>query len=262
MERVNLLACDLDGTLLGDDDALQTFADWFKDARRNFRLAYASGRFVSSVMESIAATALPEPDAIIGGVGAEIYDMRLDRSLTAWPPVEFGWDPQVIRNYARGRRELTLQPEEFLGNWKISFFARGVSEEFLRQMTQDLAALGQQADVVYSSRRDLDVLPAGVNKGSAVAHLAHRWNIDPDRVIVAGDSGNDAAMMRAGFRGIVVGNADDQLRALAAPRVYVASAPHAAGVLEGVRRWSRDDGAEATHAFAAPGRRADRGTPE
>jgi hydroxymethylpyrimidine pyrophosphatase-like HAD family hydrolase len=100
-----------------------------------------------------------------------------------------------------------------------------------------MAALGQSATLVYSSNRDLDVLPADVHKGAAAAFLARTWNIDPRRIIVAGDSGNDATMFQMGFRGVVVANAQPELRALVGRYIYHAEQAYAAGVLEGVRHW-------------------------
>ena len=75
------------------------------------------------------------------------------------------------------------------------------------------------------------------HKGAAAAYLARRWSIDPQRVVVAGDSGNDAAMFHMGFRGIVVGNARPELRSLVSPDIYHATAEFAAGVLEGLEYW-------------------------
>jgi hydroxymethylpyrimidine pyrophosphatase-like HAD family hydrolase len=108
-----------------------------------------------------------------------------------------------------------------------------------------MAALGQSATLIYSSNRDLDVLPADAHKGAAAAFLARTWKIDPRRVIVAGDSGNDASMFLMGYRGIIVGNAQPELRAVAAPFLYHAQLPYAAGVLEGIRHWQDLAGAVA-----------------
>jgi hydroxymethylpyrimidine pyrophosphatase-like HAD family hydrolase len=44
-------------------------------------------------------------------------------------------------------------------------------------------------------------------------------------------------MFHVGFRGIVVGNAQPELRALVEPHIYHATAPFAAGVLEGLDYW-------------------------
>jgi sucrose-phosphate synthase len=68
----------------------------------------------------------------------------------------------------------------------------------------------------------------------------------PERIAVAGDSGNDEEMLRGPFRAIIVGNHAPELAHLKGRRgVYTAEAAYAAGVLEGLRHWSfiaRGDG--------------------
>jgi mannosylfructose-6-phosphate phosphatase len=237
MERLNLLVCDLDGTLLGDDRALDEFAAWYAQAKEHFRLAYSSGRFVESVCNSIDYCGLPEPDAVIGGVGTEIYDFSLGRQAAMWPPSMLGWNPHIIRDICESNCELKTQSQHLLSYHKISFYGPDLDDSFIEHLARQIAAADQQVTIVYSSNRDLDILPADTHKGAAVAFLARRWNVDGKRVIVAGDSGNDASMFRVGYRGIVVGNARPELRALTAQHIYHATAPFAAGVLEGLDYW-------------------------
>lgn len=237
MERVNLLVTDLDGTLLGDDPALDEFADWYAGARDYFRLAYASGRFIESIHDSISDSKLPEPDAIIGGVGTQIYDASGARRMAMWPPSIFEWNPHIVRAICTSHRELTPQPDQLLSYHKVSFFGLDLDHSFIDRLIRQMTTAGQRVTVVYSSNRDLDILPAEADKGAAVAFLARSWKIDPQRVIVAGDSGNDAAMFHAGFRGIVVGNARPELQSLVAPNIYHATGEYAAGVLEGLGYW-------------------------
>lgn len=241
MERINLLVCDLDGTLLGNDPALTDFADWYGRAKVCFRLAYASGRFVESVRESINHSRLPEPDAIIGGVGTEIYDVMAARRMPMWPPSMFEWNPYEVRAVCVPHSELRLQPEHLLSYYKVSFYGVDLTQSFLDKLANHLAAAGLRVTTIYSSNRDLDILPAVANKGSAIAHVASRWKIDMRRVIVAGDSGNDLAMFTSGFHGIVVGNAQPELLSLKTSQVYHASAPFAGGVLEGLEYWLATD---------------------
>ena len=56
-----------------------------------------------------------------------------------------------------------------------------------------------------------------------------------ERLLVAGDSGNDAEMLTAGALGVVVGNHSPELAPLRnRSGIYFATEEHAAGVLEGI----------------------------
>jgi sucrose-6F-phosphate phosphohydrolase len=253
MERLNLLVCDLDGTLLGDGRAVKQFAAWYSSARVNTRLVYASGRFVKSVRESINTSPLPEPDGIIGGVGTQIYDVAAARRMPMWPPSIFEWNPYEVRAVCASYGNLIPQPEELLSYHKVSFYGRDLDQAFIDYLKRQLAVAGQRVTIVYSSNRDLDILPANADKGAAIAHVAKRWRIDTQRVLVAGDSGNDLAMFQAGFHGIVVGNACPELRSLEAPNVYQSTAEFAAGVLEGLDYWLESQRATGGQSTAAQG---------
>jgi hydroxymethylpyrimidine pyrophosphatase-like HAD family hydrolase len=82
-------------------------------------------------------------------------------------------------------------------------------------------------------------LPAGVHKGSAAAFLVAKWGLRTEQVVVCGDTGNDKSMFMRGFRGVVVGNAQPELKALQSPDVYHSERTHADGVLDGIEHWLR-----------------------
>jgi sucrose-6F-phosphate phosphohydrolase len=240
MERVTLLVSDLDGTLLGDSRTLDEFVTWYAEERERMRLVYSSGRLLASIRGSIADHRLPEPDAIICGVGTEIHDLTTGEMIEGWPEMAFDWSPPLIRSVCEEYDELAEQPSEFLSKFKLSYYGHGLNESILERLTRQLEAVGQEVSLVYSSNRDLDILPAATNKGTAAMYLARRWGIDRRCVIVAGDSGNDLEMFIAGFRGIVVANAQSELRRLHGANVYHAKAKFAAGVLEGLQHWLHD----------------------
>jgi sucrose-6F-phosphate phosphohydrolase len=133
-----------------------------------------------------------------------------------------------------------MQPEKFQGEHKVSYYLTDASRSELAQIRSRLADAGVDADIVYSSQRDLDVLPAGIDKGSAAAFLAEYLEYEPEEVIVCGDSANDLAMFQHGFRGIVVGNAHDDLTDLRGPGVYISEFECAAGLLDGLNHWLVD----------------------
>jgi len=237
---MNLLVSDLDGTLLGNDRALDGFCVWYDQVKDRLRLVYSSGRFFDSIRDSIAEFHLPEPAAIICGVGTEIHDLTTGERIAGWPEAAFDWNPLLIRTACAEHAKLVEQPSHLLSDFKVSYYGHHLDEAFLARLTRQLDELGQEVSLVYSSNRDLDILPAATNKGTAATFLARHWGIDRERVIVAGDSGNDLEMFRTGFRGIVVGNAQPELLSLRDPKVYHAEAHFAAGVLEGLQHWLDD----------------------
>ena len=89
MNRSYVLVSDLDGTLIGDEEALHRFVEWSAHHRRRLRLVYATGRHFVSVEKLLSNTELPEPDAVICSVGTETYlfpSRRRLRSAVYRPP--------------------------------------------------------------------------------------------------------------------------------------------------------------------------------
>jgi sucrose-6F-phosphate phosphohydrolase len=241
VENRTLLISDVDGTLLGDEAALAAFAGWYDASRAQMRLVYASGRFFESIVDSIRTTALPEPDAIIGGVGTGIREYPSGRPVNDWPGEPAGWNRLGICAALAGFDELQMQPPELLADFRISYHVYDASDKLIDLFAQALDDAGCRVELVYSSGRDLDVLPQGVNKGTAAEYLAAEWNFRPEQVVVCGDSGNDRPMFERGFHGVIVGNARDELRAVHSTDTYHARRSCAAGVLEGFAHWRQRD---------------------
>jgi sucrose-6F-phosphate phosphohydrolase len=232
-----LLVSDLDGTLLGDAPALASFHAWAAAERSAWRIVYATGRTFESVERLIADGSLPAPDAIVANVGTQIHQPG-GGSWPGWPTWDPTWDAGVARAALAGRPGIGPQGDANQTPWKASFHAPTLSPDAVDEVRLLVAATGLQATVIYSSERDLDVLPLGAGKAPATRFLAGGWGIADDDVLVAGDSGNDLDLLTAGFRSIVVANAQPELRALEHPLVFHSPLGYAAGVLDGIHHWA------------------------
>jgi sucrose-6F-phosphate phosphohydrolase len=235
----HLLVSDLDDTLLGKPEALTRFRDFCDENPDLLGVVYASGRSCDSIQESIDTTRLPEPLATIGGVGSEI---RLCPGREPWRQwwdrISDHWSDREVRRLLAGMPDLKLQPEAAQSAYKVSYHYPDAEPADLRRIENHLKDAGQKISLIYSSGRDLDVLPHEANKGSAASFLIRHLGYGPEAVFTSGNSRNDAHLMGYGFAGIIVGNAHDDLKVLGdRDRVYVAEDTYADGVLEGIRHW-------------------------
>jgi sucrose-phosphate synthase len=130
-----------------------------------------------------------------------------------------------------------LQPDRDQREFKLSYFVDPDEWPGAREIRKRLKEYGLSASLIYSHHEFLDLLPIRASKGRAIQYLARRWGFGLDEVLVAGDSGNDADMLRSGALGVVVSNHSSELRYLRGrERIYFAEWPYAHGILEGIDR--------------------------
>ena len=234
-----LLAADIDGTLLGDEQGEAAFRALRLRDPAAFRLAYVTGRYLASVRELVAAGRLPAPDFVCVNVGTEIFtwddpENAIGRKYAA--RIAPGWDLEAI--YAAGVGE-GIWPQDFGADqppFQAGFSWDGRPES-LAAMRQRLADHDRYR-ILPSYGEYVDVLPDGFGKGDAVRFLQQELGLHPDRVVVAGDAGNDVEMFATGLRGIVPVNALDELKAAARePWHYHSPLPSGRGVLDGLRHF-------------------------
>ncbi len=82
-------------------------------------------------------------------------------------------------------------------------------------MEEFAAHMQGQARVVRSHRFLMEVIPAEVSKGSALAWLAQELGVARENVLAVGDHENDLEMLRWAGTGVAMGNAPDAVKAVA-----------------------------------------------
>ena len=258
-----LLASDLDGTLIppadvAGDGGVAEFSH-VVNARRDLLLAYVTGRHRALALQGIVRHALPAPRILVCDVGTSVFVLS-DGEYQADPVYRErmvdalgGADRSELHRLLEDLPGLRLQEDEKQAEFKLSYYTPGGAEgEALALRARDLLedAVGV-VSVVYSVDPEighglLDVLPPGVAKDVAVRYLHDRLGVGEDRLVYAGDSGNDRAVMLSGFNVVVVGNASPSLkeeirleseRLRIGSRIYFARALYAQGVLEGGRHF-------------------------
>ena len=154
----------------------------------------------------------------------------LESAVTS-PPVVASSE---MRTRASSKKTLTLvasstAPVSLFGGSAI------VIEAEVRRM---LRKEGLRATTILDHDRFIDVIPVRASPGMAIRFLCFKWDLPPERLLVAGDSGNDADMLSGDTLGVVVGNHTPELDTLRGyHRVYFAEAGHARGVLEGIEHY-------------------------
>ncbi len=230
-----ILVCDIDNTLLGDQGSLTRLMELLRE-NEQLGFAVATGRRIQSTLDILDEWDVPVPDIMITSVGAEIYYRHRVMCDHGWQKhVNYRWKPAAIRSALRNMPGLKLQPASEQLQYKISYFIDPGKMPSLAMIRRHLRLCDLHAKLVLSHDAYLDILPVRVSKGLALRYLTMKWAIQPERMLVAGDSGNDEEMLKGNTLGVVVGNYSKEIERLRGkPRVYFADAEYSEGVLEGI----------------------------
>jgi len=238
-----LLVTDLDNTLVGDDRALDTLNQRLTQCRQvnGLKLVYSTVRSLTSYQQLNTKVSLLKPDVLITAVGTEIYypDNVLDEKWTAQSSV--GWDRDAVVAITQQFPQLVPQPRSEQRALKVSFLLNGEDSHILPDLEAKIKNQGVEAQLIYSSNQDLDILSSRANKGNALAYIQQVLGFESDRTIACGDSGNDVALFEQNTIGVIMGNAQPELlqwhHQNPSDDRYLAQGFCAAGILEGLQHF-------------------------
>ncbi len=237
---IQLLSFDIDNTLIDLRTLGGKFTPiWEKYSKsQETMLAYNTGRLYDDVLKLIKQKILPEPTFVIGGVGTHIYDFRKGAVIKEFDEVlDEGWDASTVEKIVGELPyQIKLQPQKFQHSYKRSYFLYDAQPSDLLKIEKTFQGSPLDVNVVYSGDKYLDILPKWANKGNALQWLLNYLNLTTEHALVAGDSGNDAAMFTLeNIKGIAVSNAREELYKITKyQQVYHAEHPRDIGVVEGL----------------------------
>lgn len=249
---IKLILLDLDGTLLNSEKKISpgNYAALEKAAARGIHIVPCTGRFYKGMPEVVRN--LPFVRYVITVNGAQIYDVQEDQVLHSAEisaqradevfavletlPVVFdcyqdgwGWmDRELYENAPnfiqdphtlKMARELRTPVENFReeirrrnrGVQKIQMFFvdMGIREETFGRLRQIFPEL----NVTSSIENNIELNAPDAHKGAALLELCRQLEIDPGCTMAFGDGLNDLSMLCTAGIGVVMGNAEQEVKA-------------------------------------------------
>lgn len=266
-----LLCCDLDRTLIPNGSQPESAQARARlralCARPEVHLVFVSGRDLRLVLDGITEWALPVPEFIIGDVGTTIYAPRDGNDWQHWDAwtaeIAPDWNGLCHADLAALFADITaLEKQEVAkqGAFKLSYYVDLAlnREVLLAELQSRLWSQGVNASLIWSVDEAagtglLDILPAQASKLHAIEFLIGSQSYDMQHAIFCGDSGNDLMALVSPIQGVLVRNAqqevkDEAMRLVSAAgmerMLYIAQGDflgmngnYAAGVLEGVAHY-------------------------
>jgi sucrose-6F-phosphate phosphohydrolase len=223
---MKILATDLDRTLLpngrwtADEQAIDLFNALTE--KHGVLVVYVTGRNLALTERAIREYGVRYPDILCGDVGTTIRTYRdgewaLDDGWTAHVRrASPRWDAAAVHRAISGIDGLRVQESEHLNAFKQSYYVdHDRIEEILCRVDQAVKGRFDEVTVYSFDSQErkglLDFLPASATKQTALEYVAEEFTTPKDEVVFCGDSGNDIFPLTAGFSGVLVRNADDQL---------------------------------------------------
>lgn len=223
---MRILATDLDRTLLpngswpADPGAIDLFNQLTE--QQDVMVVYVTGRNLDLAERAIREFGIRHPDVLIGDVGTSIrrFEHGTWQTHEGWEDhvrrTSPRWDAGAVRDAVVGIDGLTEQEPEHCGPFKQSYYVEHDRREAVLEGV-DQRIRGRFDEVVIysfdslSGKGLLDFLPHSATKQTALEYLSREVGANKADVVFCGDSGNDIFPLTAGFAGVLVRNADEQL---------------------------------------------------
>ena len=246
--KYKLIVSDFDDTIVDDSQYIsESTINAIRDyEQRGGKFVFCTGRMISAIIPHARKMGLKGD--IIGYQGAVVADIESgafliehaipnDKAIDVAEYLEAkGLYYQLYQNdtfviekendYSTLYRKFTFKEPIVVGESLLSYMKRiklSPTKILLINEPENIPCILEELQSVFgdrllinsSKRFIIEIVPLGINKGSAVRDLAEKYNLSLDDVIVVGDGLNDIPMLSCGAYGIAVENANPKLKEIA-----------------------------------------------
>lgn len=247
LKAKTLFISDLDGTLVedGEDTGLAELRRWMEEQDGRIVFGVATGRNRELARQAFDDYQLPEPDVLICSAGSEIFytdEMIPDKGYESH--IDYQWKRDKLKKVLDKFPDIRLQEPDAQWEYKLSYYAnRAFDDDLMADLYKLLDDHKLRAKILLTENKYLDFLPIRASKGNAVRYLSYKWKVPMERIVTAGNSGNDIDMLKGRMKGIVVGNYSAEMEELKKQKLIYFSGGHLSeGVLEGLKHYLEEKG--------------------
>lgn len=246
---MRILALDIDGTLITSQHVLtEPVRSALIRAQRDYdiRIALASGRPTAALghlaaeleLKTYGGYLLPfNGGKLIAAATGEVlsetvldadlipqlYDLtqRYDLNILSYTEdtilSERSDDPYAVKEIDITGMALEVVPDfRALSALKLpKCLAVGPKDKLIPLEAEAKQLLGERIDAFRSSDFFLELVPKGIDKGAALSRLLELLGLTPEALIAMGDNYNDLGMLRLAGTSVAMGNAPEDIKAVA-----------------------------------------------
>lgn len=241
--KIDVIAMDFDGTLLNSSSCISDYTVQVlqKASQKGIHIIGVSGRPQASMLPYLRKLNVNEP--YIGANGSQIVNSDhqiietadIDKDLLyqvcsqieddgIYAQIYDGENLYYNKECEHSRRYLSISKMngKCVGNLR-TFVSKSspkvvcvdTPENILMWKEKYKALFGDRINVTSSLITYMELLPLGVNKGTALKRLCKLFSYNPENLMAFGDGENDISMLQYAGYGIAMGNAVEAVKSSA-----------------------------------------------
>jgi len=226
-----IIFLDIDGTVFdGKKVPEKNILALAKAKREGHKIFLNTGRAHCIVTKEILEAI--KPDGVISAMGTSIfageeliYSAVMDEDEVQYL-VKFGDERDIFVIIESIERLVSLKGPAFLGQDNLITHAHELRENYpdmnvskislMRHLTEnEIAILKERFPIVYTHENYAEISAAGHNKATGIELVCEYYGTDVAHTIAMGDSGNDDEMIKFAGIGVAMGNATENIKAVA-----------------------------------------------